>query len=404
MSKMEKILVGGVFGGWKGSFEAQAMSKIAYKLGEALKVDALFNGGDEKDLEGIVNFAVNQKFPVIYWLPTFENNYNSKWKELNNKIGSAGTNIIRGVTNLNGKEPLVTKLLDSNNYSNPELVLEIFMDLGGALNARVLDSIGNLYLDDCDDFVRIARVLDKRVEEMKGYKRVQSRGGIDTKAPAEMHFTRLLLDYFKKNKGLVATYGNQGGYGPHDSFIESASFMYGQWHPNFNSLGTIFLNTYELKSLAKEEEKIYGRLQNTKEWAERRIFSPVSLRSPADSEIRVDGRPVLNYTAIESGYPDQGEDASMHMNLYQYFKNARYIIHTHSYVENAPFTSGGVAISGKTNGSELIWGAVKDGEATNFSVNLCGHGSVVVAEDVEHLREIKFIARPVPEPQLFYSK
>ena len=75
--------------------------------------------------------------------------------------------------------------------------------------------------------------------------------------------------------------------------------------------------------------------------------------------------------------------------------NVNYMLHAHVYVDGAPYSDYPVPC-GAIEEVDKILGLV-DPNDTDFAINLLGHGSIVFAKDVEYLKDIKYIARGIPE-------
>ena len=90
-------------------------------------------------------------------------------------------------------------------------------------------------------------------------------------------------------------------------------------------------------------------------------------------------------------------DSPINLRLYNYMPNIRFMLHSHTYVEGAPFTADVLACGDLREAAEVML-LVNPG-ASFFAVNLRGHGSLVGASVPEMLRVVKYVARPMPELQ-----
>jgi ribulose-5-phosphate 4-epimerase/fuculose-1-phosphate aldolase len=95
-------------------------------------------------------------------------------------------------------------------------------------------------------------------------------------------------------------------------------------------------------------------------------------------------------------------DTPVQLRLYKWFPKVNYMLHSHTYIEGAPFTSKRVPcgaieeasyICGATPGYEMY----PDYNAYNMAINILGHGSIVLAKTPEFIDNIKWVPRPVPE-------
>lgn len=89
-------------------------------------------------------------------------------------------------------------------------------------------------------------------------------------------------------------------------------------------------------------------------------------------------------------------DAPIQIRLFNFYKNVRFIVHGHVYVEKAPTTHAKVPC-GHIEEFEEIRALFPDCSSSDFAVNLKGHGCLIFASDLEFLRKQSFLARPFPE-------
>ncbi len=96
-------------------------------------------------------------------------------------------------------------------------------------------------------------------------------------------------------------------------------------------------------------------------------------------------------------------DTPIQVKLYNYYLNVGYMLHSHAYVDGAPFTER-IIPCGALEEVDEITSTVPDRYKVNFSVNLRGHGSLVLVDGVENLREVPYVAREMPEIHADYAK
>jgi len=94
-------------------------------------------------------------------------------------------------------------------------------------------------------------------------------------------------------------------------------------------------------------------------------------------------------------------DAPIQLALYGYMPQIRFMIHSHVYVKDAPFTSKMIPCGGLQEIDEVM-AVIKENkliDSSAFAINLLGHGSIIFAcfpwtfDQFEH----RFYARPRPE-------
>lgn len=91
-------------------------------------------------------------------------------------------------------------------------------------------------------------------------------------------------------------------------------------------------------------------------------------------------------------------DTPIQIRLFAKLPNVMYILHSHVYVKDAPFTSHNYPCGSLEEVNEILTAIDNDTTKTNFAVNLRGHGSIIFAQDISYLQNIAYYARPTPEP------
>lgn len=110
-------------------------------------------------------------------------------------------------------------------------------------------------------------------------------------------------------------------------------------------------------------------------------------------------------------------DTPIQVRLYEALPHINYIIHSHCYIEGAPFTSKPVPCGAIEEVEEVMQVvkhldtefeefvktvAQKNRKVTNdkpfyYQINLLGHGSLLMARDANIMRNVKYIGRQLPE-------
>lgn len=89
-------------------------------------------------------------------------------------------------------------------------------------------------------------------------------------------------------------------------------------------------------------------------------------------------------------------DTPIQLALYAYYPRVRYMLHSHTYIEGAPMTAEPVPCGAIEEAAEVT-ALVPSHDACDFAVNLRGHGSIVLASNLDTLRSQPWVPRPVPE-------
>ncbi len=102
--------------------------------------------------------------------------------------------------------------------------------------------------------------------------------------------------------------------------------------------------------------------------------------------------------AIENVKPSV--DTPIQMELYANLPNINFMIHSHCYIKNAPFTKVPIPCGGLQEIDEVLstlereYGSL---EKDFYVINLIGHGNIVMAKNVEQLRDIDYYGRTIFE-------
>lgn len=127
----------------------------------------------------------------------------------------------------------------------------------------------------------------------------------------------------------------------------------------------------------------------------KRVVPDYLLRSGDFVEVYMDSGKLIYF-----GEEKPSVDSPVHVRLYELLPNINYIVHMHEYIEGAPFT--------KTNNpcgaieeydaiEEAITEHYIDNMCELYTVNLKGHGSVVMSSSIEKLQSISLRKRNIPE-------
>ena len=91
-------------------------------------------------------------------------------------------------------------------------------------------------------------------------------------------------------------------------------------------------------------------------------------------------------------------DTPIQLKLFQFYHNVKFMIHGHAYVKDGMFTSHKVPC-GYIEEFEEIRELVPYKDATNFKINLRGHGCLILADSLSYLEKQieQLYSRPFPE-------
>jgi hypothetical protein len=105
---------------------------------------------------------------------------------------------------------------------------------------------------------------------------------------------------------------------------------------------------------------------------------------------------LLENKVFFSGLNKPSVDTAVQIRLYNYYKNINYIIHGHIYTDSEHITDKYIPCGFIEEFNEII-NIIPDQNTSNFSVNLIGHGCLILAKDLNYFDNINFISRNFPE-------
>ncbi len=319
------------------------------------------NGGSFRELEGVL--ARIKEYKVVFW---FADVPNDKPK------------LIGAIKEANPPCLLITsKRNTEGQYTVPDLVYHalgiksnLFVEFTSEqcqYKGRVMDPLGNVFLDHNENFALVAQVLGKRVEELSSFTRVSSqRAGERREIPDENDFFDLVRAHGDTFHELIHPHPEAA-----NRFFGNASFRCERGFPSMKAGGLVFVS----------------RRNVDKRFIEPNSFVAVEL-----------GLPVRYF-----GDHKPSVDTPIQIALYSHYSNARYMLHSHTYAEGAPLTQSIVPCGALEEANEII-DVFPNQNEVNFSINLRGHGSLVIADSVAQFRAVRYAARPIPEIHPDYAK
>ena len=356
---MHILLVGGTFdsSGGKPSSIINDMHAVIEKGRHYCK---FCNGGTFDGLAELSNNCTS--YDVILWFPNIDNSYP--------KIGTPKqTNpfatLVTSKRNVDGKysfADLVNRALGSKSnfmleFTRPE-------SMGGRYFGRLFDSLGCVWKDHTPDFHELTEALLKRVAFIRSLHRMGSiKAGKKIPVPIETNF-------FKLVKGL----GNRFHDLIHPAegvkrFLGNASFRCARGFPAFRANDSIFVSARDV------DKRHIGR----------------------ESFVEVAH---LAGKVIYTGNEKPSVDAPIMLSLFRNFPNINYMIHSHTYIVGARFTSAALPCGTLEEVQHILAVACHNvyfPMFAHFNVNLLGHGSIAMAANPSLLGGVEYYARPTPE-------
>ena len=358
-------------------------SKIVDEFAKHLPNATVYNGGDYNDLNKILESCTN--YDTVIW-----------WANVPNELPK-----IRNVKDINYKAMLVSSKRNvDNKYSFQDLLQRSFAlksnltvefsKNDNKYNMKLFDPLGNVWyegldIEECSKalldrlaFIKsITRESTVSSEENIGalawffnmFKEEMYKSDNNPEIPIKKEFLSIVRDY--AYKFAETTFQSKDV----KRFLGNASFRCPKGFPSFREGKYIFVSKRNVN----------------KEFIGIDEFVPVYLK---DGKIYYcgDNKPSV--------------DTPIQVRMYNLLPNINYMIHSHCYIEDAPFTEKALpcgAVEEVDEISELL----KDYYGNDFNrdfylINLLGHGSIMMSNNPEQLKNINMVGRKLPEDM--YSK
>jgi len=357
---MKMLLVGGTF-----DDEGGKPSKIITSLAKQLRPEATLNGGTFDRLFNQLLVLTN--YDVVLWFANVPNNKPKLVREIKKKHPKCL--LVTSKRNIDGDysfEDLVFRALELKS----NLFVEIVQKENRRLAARVADPLGNVFGEFVEDFGIIAKVLKERLAQLYRCTRIGSTRAGNTLGltPDHPEFFELIREYATTFHELIHVKPEAA-----NRFLGNASFRCERGFPSF-----------------RDDEMIFVSRRNVdKRFIDRDAFVAVAPRLSGE------------YLSVKYyGGFKPSVDTPIQLFLYDYYKNVNFMLHSHTYIKDAPFTENVIPCGALQEGDEIAK-LFPNKDDCDFRLNIRGHGSLVCASSVEYLREIPYVPRSTPEIHVF---
>lgn len=379
---MTKVLiVGGTFdseGGRPSKLINSIYNEIAVAFGREV---TLFNGGLVTSLHNIILPAVTN-YDVVLWFANVPNDVDK----------------LRDVKAINPKAILITsKRNDDNKYTFAELIsraLSIKANLTiefskheDKFNMMLFDPLGNVFYDGFE-VEELCKKLVSRTKRLLTFTRVPTVHDADNEAPVvpdETEFFNFAHDCADIFHNLIRPAKGT------ERFLGNMSFRCQNGFPSFRGDNGI----------------IYVSRRNVDK-------SDISAQSFVPTYL--DDTDTVKYF----GESKPSVDTPVQLRLYKMFPWANYMLHAHCYVDTSMITESLLLCTGEPIPcgaleevdavvetymvGKYYWDSKYNNEPPRLlAINLYGHGCILIAKDVEILKELQkrkdncFIQRQIPE-------
>ncbi len=366
---MEAITI--IAGTWDG--EGGKRSKIADLIFNGITKSGVFeetyfeNGGSYGQLSLLSPDEIallGRKDQVIIWMPNVPNHLPK----------------LRNIKELYPKSILVSSKRNTDNeYAFQDIIAHALSrksnliiefnrsSVEKKIVARLLDPLGNQWYSG-SDMEELGVVIAKRAKQLIAITRmatIQSpEAPYELKASHELNaFIDDVRDAGEKFSELIRPANGI------TRFLGNASFRCESGFPSFRtSEGMIYISKRNVdKTNMNLDSFVHVGMHNGKVW------------------YRGENKPSV--------------DTPIQLSLYNMLPHIRYMIHSHVYVEDAPFTKQMIPCGGMQEVKEILW-LIMEKELkhiSSFAVNLKGHGSIIFMQSPWQYLHFKFYSRQVPE-------
>lgn len=367
-----------LFVGGDWNLEGGKPSKIVNEFAKYLSDVTVFNGGNYNDLNHILESSIN--YDVVIW-----------WANVPNELPK-----IRNVKDINYKTMLVSSKRNiDNKYSFQDLLQRSFalksnLTIEFSKNddlysMKLFDPLGNVWYEgtsikECSkelidrlNFIKsITRESTVSSEENIGalawffnmFKEEMYKTDSNPTIPVKKVFFKLVREY--ASKFAEATFETKDV----KRFLGNASFRCPKGFPSFREGKYIFVSKRNVN----------------KEFIGIDEFVPVYLE---------------NGKIYYCGDNKPSVDTPIQVRLYELLPNINYMIHSHCYIEGAPFTQKALPCGALEEVEEILELLEKeydnDFNKDFYLINLVGHGSIMMSKNPEQLIDIEMIGRKLPE-------
>lgn len=353
-------------------------SKIVEEFASNLPDAKVYNGGNYNYLNEILKSCIN--YDIVIW-----------WANVPNDLPK-----IRNVKEINYKTMLVSSKRNvDNKYSFQDLLQRSFAlksnltieftKFDSLYNMKLFDPLGNVWYEgtsikECSkellnrlNFIKsITRESTISSEENIGslawffnmFKEEMYKSEIKPIIPIKEEFLNIVKEY--ASTFAEATFATKDV----KRFLGNASFRCPKGFPSFREGKYIFVSKRNVN----------------KEYIGIEEFVPVYME---------------NGKIYYCGENKPSVDTPIQVRLYEKLPNINYMIHSHCYIEGAPFTKNSLpcgAIEETDEILQLIEEYYKNDYYKDFYIiNLTGHGSIMMSRSPEQLKDIDMIGRKLPE-------
>lgn len=353
-------------------------SKIVDEFAKYIPNTLVYNGGNYKDLNKILESCIN--YDIVIWWANVSNDLPKvrNVKEINYK-----TMLISSKRNIDNKYS-IQDLLERSFKLKSNLTVE-FSKKENKYNMRLFDPLGNEWYDGLD-IEKCAKAILDRLKIIKNITREKTIKSEENFENISTFFKSDLNQIYKSNDNPVIPIKND-----FLSIVKNYAYVFAkemvQKKDVKRFLGNASFRCPKGFPSFKEGKYIFVSKRNVnKEFIGINEFVPVYLE---------------NEKIYYCGDNKPSVDTPIQVRLYSLLPNINYMIHSHCYIKNAPFTKNALPCGAVEEVKEIV-DVLKnyynnDLNKDFYLINLVGHGSIMMSNKIEQLKNIDMIGRKLPE-------
>ena len=360
-------------------------SKIVEVFAKFLPNVTVYNGGNFNNLNDILESCVNYNI-VLWWanvsndLPKIRN-----VKDINYKVM-----LVSSKRNVDGKYSF-QDLLQRSFSLKSNLTIEFCM-VDDKYYMRLFDPLGNMWYEGFS-IKLCSKILIERLNFIRSITRESTVSNEENVGALAWFFNMFKDEMYESNENpfipikedfleIVRNYAYKFAAATFETkdvkrFLGNASFRCPKGFPSFRDSKYIFVSKRNVN----------------KEFIGIKEFVPVYLE---DDKL------------FYCGDNKPSVDSPIQVRLYSLLPNINYMIHSHCYIENAPYTDV-VLPCGALEEIDEIRNVIKkhydnDYDKDFYVVNLLGHGSIMMSNKSSQLKNIRMVGRKLPEKMYLNDK
>lgn len=383
------LLVGGT---WTPAKEGGCKkSGFVEKCGQALRDYGcrivVYNGGDYEDLQQIAETAPD--YDAVFWWPNVSNDL-PKIRDI--KVIAPHTMLVNSKRN-DGDKYSFMELVQRSLAVKANLTVELKKNDDGKFDIMVFDPLGCAWYKGSDIYNAMF-ALAERLAFLRSITRQAT-------VPDQTDKSLVLSWYFDRFKQDMHPSNEEVSVPDEERFVSLVKRYAERFHEIMKPANNVvrFLGNASMRPMPPQVgrcskgmpsfrcgEYIFVSQRNVnKEFIDLSHFVPTYM----------EGEKVYY-----CGENKPSVDTPIQLRLYAKLPNINYMIHSHCYVEGAPFTTMSVPCGAIEEVDEVLSAIQKHYGSlggTQYVLNLIGHGSLIMGTKVEDLEDINYYGRTLPE-------